>query len=335
MDDARFELLRGLAVFVEEIDDGFAGLVDDPAADVGVAQLVFGLRLENRLLDLDGDDAKGPVADIDAVEGFLVKLVDAFEHALAERALVGAAVGRVLAVDKGAVGLAVAVDVREGKFEVLALVVRGRIELRIAGLAFEQVEQALFGLEFLAVEVQAQTSVEAGVVPQPALDEFVVEVVFAKDVLIGQKLDVRAVGLVGRSALLLLFQFAALKEHFGAPTVAVGADDEVGRKRVDGLGADAVEPHAELEDVVVVFGTGVDDRDALDDFAEGNAAAVVADLDSPLVDLDVDLLATAHDELINGIVDDLLEQYVDAIVGIGTRAEPTDVHAGPQADVFE
>ena len=128
MDNARFELLRGLSIFVEEIDDGLAGLVDDPAADIGIAQLVFGLRLKNRLLDLDGDDAKGPVADINAVEGFLVKFVDALEHALAERALVGAAVGRVLAVDKGAVGLAVAIDVREGKFEVLALVVSGRVE---------------------------------------------------------------------------------------------------------------------------------------------------------------------------------------------------------------
>ena len=167
---------------MEEIDNGFAGLVDDPAADVGIAQLVFGLRLKNRLLDLDGDDAKGPIAHIDAVEGFLVKLVDTFEHALAERALVGAAVGRVLAVDKGAVGLAVAIDVREGKFEVLALVVSGRVEDRTAGLAFEQVEQSLFGLEFLAVEIQAQAPVEAGIVPQPTLDELVVEGVFAKDV---------------------------------------------------------------------------------------------------------------------------------------------------------
>lgn len=109
----------------------------------------------------------------------------------------------------------------------------------------------------------------------------------------------------------------------------------MGRKRVDGLGADAVEPYAELEDIVVVFGAGVDDRDALDDFAEGNAAPVVADLDPPLVDLDVDLLATAHDELIDCVVDDLLEQYIDAVVRVSTRADPTDVHAGPQADVLE
>ena len=286
-------------------------------------------------MTLDGDDAKGPVADIDAVEGFLVEFVDALEHALAERALVGAAVGRVLAVDKGAVGFAVAIDVGKGKFEVLALVVSGRIEHRIAGLAVEEVEQALFRLKFLAVEVQAQAPVEAGVVPHPALDELVVEGAFAKDVGIGQKLDVRAVGCVGCSALLLPFQFAALKEHFGAPTIAVGADDEVGRKRVDGLGADAVEPHAELEDVVVVFGTGVDDRNALYYLAEGNAAAVVADLDEPLVDLDVDLLATAHNELIDCIVNEFLEQYVDTVVGIGTRAEAADVHTGPQADVFE
>ncbi len=109
----------------------------------------------------------------------------------------------------------------------------------------------------------------------------------------------------------------------------------MGRKRVDGLGANAVEPDAELEDVVVVFGTGVDDRDALYYFAEGNAAAVVADDDSIFADFDVDLLATAHDELIDGIVDDLLEQYIYAVVGIGTRAEAADVHAGPQADVLK
>ena len=223
----------------------------------------------------------------------------------------------------------------EGKFEVLTLVVSGRIENRVAGLAFEEVEQALFGLEFLAVEVQAQAPVEACVVPHPALDELVVEGAFAKNDRIGQKLDVCAVGRIGCSALLLLFQLATLKEHFGASAVSVGANDEVGRERVDGLGADAVKPHAELEHIVVVFGASVDDRDALYYLAEGNAAAVIAHLDPLPVNLDVDLLATAHDELINGVVNDLFEQYVNAVVGIGTRAEPADVHAGPQADVLE
>ena len=159
VDDARFELAGTLAVFVQEIDDGLAGLVDDPAADIVVAELVLGLRFEDRVLDLDRHRAEGAVADVYGVEALLVEFVDALEHALAEGALVGAAIGGVLAVDEGAVGFAVAVDVGKGEFEVLALVVGRRVDSGFAGRGLEQVEQAVFRLEFLLVAVEPQAAV--------------------------------------------------------------------------------------------------------------------------------------------------------------------------------
>ena len=161
-----------------------------------------------------------------------------------------------------------------------------------------------------------------------------VEVVFAEDFAVGQKFDVGAIGLVGGLALFLLDEVAARENGFGVFAVAVGADGELGRERVDGLGADAVEANRKLEDIVVVFGAGVDDGDALDDFAQRDAATVVADGDAVFIYVDVDLLAVAHDEFVDGVVDDFLEQDIDAVVGVGAGAEATDVHAGAQADVL-
>ena len=73
----------------------------------------------------------------------------------------------------------------------------------------------------------------------------------------------------------------------------MAADDELLGEGVDGLGADAVEADAELEDVVVVFRAGVDLADALDDFAERDAAPEIAHADVIALDADLDVLAVA------------------------------------------
>ncbi len=107
------------------------------------------------------------------------------------------------------------------------------------------------------------------------------------------------------------------------------------RERVHRLRADAVQADRELEDVVVVLAAGVDLADAVDDLAERDAAAEVADLDRRAVAGDLDLLARAHDELVDRVVDDLLQHHVDAVDRRRAVAEAADVHAGAQADVRE
>ena len=115
----------------------------------------------------------------------------------------------------------------------------------------------------------------------------------------------------------------------------MAAHEEVLGERVDGLGADAVQADGELENFVVVLGAGVDLGDAVHDFAEGNAPSIIAHGDDVALNADLDLLARTHDEFIDGIVDDLLEEDVAAVIVVGAIPEAPDVHAGAQPDVFE
>jgi hypothetical protein len=50
--------------------------------------------------------------------------------------------------------------------------------------------------------------------------------------------------------------------------------------------------------------------------------------------VDFDLATVAHDELVDGIVDHFFEKNVNPVVGRRAVAELTDVHSGPQANVF-
>ena len=117
--------------------------------------------------------------------------------------------------------------------------------------------------------------------------------------------------------------------------LAKAHDLELRGERVHRLGADAVQANGELEHVVVELSARVDLADAVDDLAQRDAAAVVADRHRILLASDVDDLSLAHDELVDAVVDDFLQQYIDAVHGIGAVAQPSDIHARAQPDVLQ
>ena len=69
-----------------------------------------------------------------------------------------------------------------------------------------------------------------------------------------------------------------------------------------------------MEHVIVVFRAGVDLGDAIDHFAERDAASEIAHAHRRAVDADLHLLAVTHDVFVDGIVDDLLQQDVAAVI---------------------
>ena len=52
------------------------------------------------------------------------------------------------------------------------------------------------------------------------------------------------------------------------------------------------------------------------------------------MDVDFDAFAKPFVELVNAVVDAFLQQDVNAVFGVGTVAQASDVHAGAGADVF-
>ena len=94
---------------------------------------------------------------------------------------------------------------------------------------------------------------------------------------------------------------------------------------VDGEGIDGLDPHA-IEPYGLLEGLGVDLTPSvhlargIDELAQGDTSAVVTHGDQAVGDGDLDLLASAHDVLVDGVVQHLLEQDIDPIVGVGTIA---------------
>ena len=134
----------------------------------------------------------------------------------------------------------------------------------------------------------------------------------------------------------LRLQHALRERRLGELAVAHRPHVELVREAVDGLCANAVHAHRELEGLGVELAAGVQLGDAVNDLAERNAAPIVADraLAGVPVEVDLDALAVAHDEFVDRVVDHLLHQHVYAVVVVGSVARAPDVHPDAAADVL-
>lgn len=156
----------------------------------------------------------------------------------------------------------------------------------------------------------------------------------AEHAVVGLKVNERAVFLFGRFQFALLFEVAKLE--FGGFGLAVPECRylEVFGKGVDRFGSHAVQAHGFFEGLRVVLGAGIDLAHHIHHLAQGDTPAKVAHRDAVLVDCHVDLLAVAHGELVDGVVDHLFEQHVYAVFRAAPVTEFTDIHTRTQANVL-
>ena len=109
---------------------------------------------------------------------------------------------------------------------------------------------------------------------------------------------------------------------------------ELCAQRVHSLGSHAVQTHRLLEGAAVVLAAGVDFRNAVDHLPQRNAAAVVADTHLVVFDDHLDRAAVAHGVFVDAVVNDFLQQDVDAVVGVFAVSELADVHPRAHPDVL-
>ena len=297
------------------------------------AQLGFGLGVENGVFDLDGHVGDDGIADIRGLEVLLEEVAESLDDGLAHGLLVGAAVLRVLAVDERVVLLAVfPVGVDHGEFEVVVFQVDRLIQGVVAHFFVEQIQEAVFGVEAFAVEVDGQAAVQIDVVPEQILDVFGVPFVVLEDGVVGEEGGHRAVLLVGRLDGILLGQQAG--GEFGSFHLAIAhaLHEQVRGERVHRLHAHAV--HADGCEIALEVAARVHLGVAIDHLVQGDAAAVVAHGHAVFLDGDVDDFAVAVHELVDGVVHHLLQEHVDAVVVRRAVALLADVHAGSRPDVL-
>ena len=196
----------------------------------------------------------------------------------------------------------------------------GREELGVPGLVAPLVGQA-----------DPHALVEEGQLAEPLLQRVVVEVDLGEDLGVGQEADLRAGGLgrpegadraLGLALLVLLLPDLAVAADLGLQPLREGVDDR---------DAHAVQAAGDLVGVVVELAAGVDlgQHDlqralaAVGVDVDRDAAAVVDDRDRAVgVERDVDVPAVAGHRLVDRVVDDLVDQVVQA-----ARGRVADVHA--------
>ncbi len=121
--------------------------------------------------------------------------------------------------------------------------------------------------------------------------------------------------------------------------VARHLDPHVGGERVDDGGADAMEPAGDFIGLAVELAAGVQvSHDGLEGrltrtrvLVDRDAAPVVGDADAAVGhNHDVDAVAEAGHRLVDGVIDDLVDEVMQpALIG------RSDVHAGAAADGLE
>ena len=179
-----------------------------------------------------------------------------------------------------------------------------------------------------------QTGVEKRVEPDSPDDVLFAESKNFENLGIGFEENFCAVGF-GLLSFLLRLELSSFEVSAEKLAIPVTRNRKTGGERVDCLGADTVQSDAELKDVVIVFRSGVDPRNAVDHFAERNAAAVIADADESAIDCHIDLATVAHDEFVDRIVDHLLQKDIDAVIVMRAIAQTPDVHPGTSPNVFQ
>ncbi len=199
---------------------------------------------------------------------------------------------------------------------------------------FQQVEQTVARDVALAVEDYGEAGVEEGIVLYQRDDEIVAILIVAEYGAVGSEADERTVRLICRLYVTFIHYVTAAVEHTFTHPVADTGYVELCRQGVDGLDTDTVETHRLLESLGVILATGVHARRHVDELAQRDTSAEVAHGDSPVGDIYRDLLAETHHVFVDGIVEHLLDEHIDAVVIVRAIAELADIHTGTTADML-
>ena len=190
----------------------------------------------------------------------------------------------------------------------------------------------------LLVENQSEARVEVGVVAAHALHDGRFEGRLGrKDLTVDLKGQPSArLDLGGRPGTLhLLANFTSAELNRLGLSLPPRLNFKEFAQGIDCLDAHPVEPDGLLESFTVILRARIDLGSAVHEFAQRNTPSIVAHLHPTLsVNLDADFPAVPHHEFIHRIVDDLLQQEVDAIVLHCAVTKLSDVHARAEANML-
>ena len=300
----------------------------------GGAELDLRLTLEDGLLDVDRDGCHDTCADV-AILVFVEELLDGTGDMLLESTLVSTALDGVLTIDEGIILLAILVGMRKGYLDVIALQMNNGIE-GIAGHAvLQQILQTSAGEDAATVVHDGQTRIQVSIVAEHILHDLIVIGVVLEERIVRLEEDVGTV-LILRGFRHITYQHASLKNGLAHLPVTIAAHLETAAQGIDGLDTHTVQTDRLLESLRVELSAGVQDADGVDEFSLGDASSIVTNRHPKIIlDGHLNTVAGLHLELVDRIVEHLLQQHIDTVVGLGAVVKLSDIHTRTQTDMLQ
>ena len=341
LDNSGLQGLRSLWVPVQEVVKLSLEKFEHKAFQCGPVgshilrtQLGFGLGLKDGLLHLDGDGCRNPASDVLGIVILAKKIAHHPDVGFAEGALVGASLGCELTVDEALVILPVGVSVCQRHFDVLSLQMHDGVAQLAVQSVLQKVFEAMFTPELLPIQVQAQSSVQVGVVPKQLLHMLGPKSVGLENLCVWFEPDARTVPFGGG------FQGSIIGENSGGETGPFHLafthtfHHKLRAQGIHCLGAHAIQPHRLLESPAVVLAPCIDLGNTIHHLAQWDSPSVITDTHLIVFDDHFHFAPMAHGVFIDAIVHHLFEQDINAIVGVLAIAQLADVHARTHADVL-
>ena len=146
--------------------------------------------------------------------------------------------------------------------------------------------------------------------------------------IVGLKEDVGSVFFVGGAGL-VADQFSTFEHGLAHLSVAGTPGHETAAQCIDRLGSHSVQTDTFLEGLGIVFTSGVQHGNGIDQTSQRNASSIVAHGHPQVVfHLDFNAFSGSHLELVDTVVDDFFQQHINSVFHLRAVAQATDVHTG-------
>ena len=91
-----------------------------------------------------------------------------------------------------------------------------------------------------------------------------------------------------------------------------------------------------MKDIGIILRACIDYRNTFNEFAKGYAPAEITYANGPIIiNPDSDPFTSPHDELIHGIINNLFQEDINAVVRMRTVAQPPYVHTRAKPDMLK
>ena len=190
------------------------------------------------------------------------------------------------------------------------------------------------GKNLLTIIDEGQTCIQVSIVTEKCFYKLIVELVVQEQSTIRFEEDSCSVffcAILGDVA----HQLSFLKRSLAHLSVAIARHLKTTAQSIHRLQTDTIQADALLERLGIVFTTGIQLADRLDELALRNTTTVVTNTYTQVVlDGHFYLLTSSHLELVDTVVHHFLQQHINTVVILLSVAQASDIHPRTHTDML-